>query len=387
MKVRDRPDGRSPEEGPWTAKTRAAAHLYDVEEFLMRVLGHVLAVSGLLGALGSTAGVAVGAEQKGGEDELGPYTVVQDWLKPLPGHDGWTLGGVEGVFADTPNRIFVLQVGEVPVPRQPNAKARTDWLVFTVDRNGQLLEGWTRWDSVLVHPHKATANPYDPERHVWIVDDGAHQVFKFTNDGKRLVLALGERQVTGTDARHFNRPSDIAFLPDGTFFISDGYVNTRVMKFDKAGKFLMQWGSPGTGPGQFNLVHCVAVDAGRRVYVADRNNRRVQIFDENGKFIEQWPDLRSPAHLMITHDQSVWLSDGQNNRLLKYDLHGKLLTYWGTQGPLPIGFSNPHHYSVDSEGNLYIADYGHNTVKKLVPKSGADRDRLIGQPFGAHRTN
>jgi peptidylamidoglycolate lyase len=346
--------------------------------------GCLAAVSGIL-SLAALAGV--GAEQKGGEDELGPYSVVEGWLKPLPGHEGLTLGGVEGVFADTPDRIFVLQVGEIPFPRQPNAKARTDWLVFTVDRNGRLVEGWTQWDSTLVHPHKAAANPYDPERHIWIVDDGAHQVFKFSNDGKRLVMALGEKGVTGTDEKHFNRPSDIAFLPDGTFFISDGYVNTRVMKFDSNGRFLMQWGSPGSGPGQFNLVHCVAVDAKRRVYVADRNNRRIQIFDENGKFLDQWTDLRSPAHIMVTQDQSVWLSDGQNNRLLKYDADGKLLTYWGTQGAHPSGFSNPHHYSVDAEGNLYVADYAHNTVKKLVPQSDGDRSRLVGQPFGAQRTN
>ena len=331
---------------------------------------------------------AVGAAiQKGGEDDLGPYNLVQDWLKPLPGRDGWTLGGVEGVFADTPNRIFVLQVGEVPAPQQPKAPARTDHLVFTVDGHGSLLEAWTQWDSVFVHPHKATANPFDPERHIWIVDDGAHQVFKFSNDGKHLVMTLGEKRVTGTDDKHFNRPSDIAFLPDGTFFVSDGYVNTRVMKFDQTGRLLTQWGTPGDGPGQFNLVHCVAVDAKRRVYVADRNNRRIQIFDENGKFLDQWTDLRSPAHLMITQDQSVWLSDGANNRLLKYDANGRLLTYWGTQGPLPNGFNNPHHYSVDSEGNLYVADYGHRTVKKLVPREGADRTRLVGQPFAAPRSS
>jgi hypothetical protein len=81
------------------------------------------------------------------------------------------------------------------------------------------------------------------------------------------------------------------------------------------------------------------------------------------------------------------LSDGGNHRLLKYSPDGKLLTYFGTQGPLPTGFNNPHHFSVDSEGNLYVADFGHNTVKKLVPKPDADRSRLVGQPFGAQRTN
>src|SRR5436853_7719739 len=86
------------------------------------------------------------------------------------------------------------------------------------------------------------------------------QVFKFTHDGKRLVMTLGEAGVSGTDEKHFGRPTDIAWLPDGTFFISDGYVNTRVMKFDKNGKFLLQWGSPGKGNSQFNTVHSVDID-------------------------------------------------------------------------------------------------------------------------------
>jgi hypothetical protein len=101
----------------------------------------------------------------------------------------------------------------------------------------------------------------------------------------------------------------------------------------------------------------------------------------------EWADLRSPAHLMIMQDQSVWLSDGANNRLLTYDANGRLLTCWGTQGPLPVGFNHPHHYSVDSEENLYVADYGHSTVRKFIPREGADRSRLIGRPFPARRTN
>ena len=115
-----------------------------------------------------------------------------------------------------------------------------------VDADGTLIEDWTQWDHLFAGgrgPHKVRISPYDPEKHVWIVDDEVDQIFEFTHDGKQLVLTLGEHGVRGSDDKHFARPTDIAWLPDGTFFITDGYVNTRVVKFDKNGKYLMTWGS------------------------------------------------------------------------------------------------------------------------------------------------
>ena len=332
------------------------------------------------------------AQDKGGEDETGPYDVVENWLKPLPGHDGWTFGPIAGVFAETPDRIYVLQSGELPVAGsgrggagRGNAQARPERYVFVVDRNGRFVQAWTQWDKLFIRPHKVTISPYDPDRHVWIVDDFAHQIFKFTNDGSRLVLTLGEKGVAGADEKHFGRPTDLAFFPDGTFLVSDGYENTRVMKFDKDGKFLSAWGSKGTGPGQFNLVHCVVIDANRRVYVLDRDNHRLQVFDENGKFLDQWPHIRRPTHLILTQDQYLWLSDGLNNKLVKYDLNGRMLTSWGTQGTYPGALNNPHQFSVDADGSLYIANYLNRTVTKFTPKANADRSRVIGPRFVAAR--
>ena len=117
--------------------------------------------------------------------------------------------------------------------------------------------------------------------------------------------------------------------------MSDGYVNTRVVKFDKNGKFLMTWGTKGKGPGQFDLPHSIDIDAQRRVYVADRSNSRIQIFDENGKYLSEWDNIRQPYHIMITADQHLWVADGVTNKFLKYDLNGKLLYSWGTYGSFP----------------------------------------------------
>src|SRR5207237_474397 len=99
--------------------------------------------------------------------------------------------------------------------------------------------------------HSIKINPYDPEHHIWLIEDMRHQILEFSNDGKQLLRSLGEAGVPGNDDKHFARPTDIAWLPDGTFFVSDGYINTRVVKFDKTGKFLMAWGKPGKGPGEF----------------------------------------------------------------------------------------------------------------------------------------
>ena len=142
----------------------------------------------------------------------------------------------------------------------------------------------------------------------------------------------------------------------------------------------MTWGTPGTGPGQFNLPHAIEIDRNRRVYVADRLNSRIQIFDENGKFLDQWPNIRRPIHLMITADQHLWVADLDTNKMLQYDLTGKLLSSWGTYGTFPGAFWGMHQFSVDPQGNLYVAETYGGRTQKFQPKPGAERSLLIGPP-------
>ena len=142
---------------------------------------------------------------------------------------------------------------------------------------------------------------------MWVVDDNMQVIYKFTHDGKQLVQTIGTPEQEGADATHFNRPTFIDWLPDGTFFVSDGYTGTRVAKFDKNGKFLMEWGIKGnppneTRPGYMNNVHGVAVDpVSRRVFVNDRNNHRIQVFDENGKFLYDWKIDADPSSLHLLY--------------------------------------------------------------------------------------
>jgi DNA-binding beta-propeller fold protein YncE len=252
--------------------------------------------------------------------------------------------------------------------------------IVVVDRNGKMIEAWTQWDKLFEgggSPHKIRISPYDPEKHVWVVNDGKHTIHEFTNDGKQLVLTIGEAGVAGDDATHFGLPQDLAFLPDGSILVADGLRNARIAKFDKNGKFISSFGTKGSGPGQLSGVHGIAVDKDGRIFVADRSNRRVQIFDQSGKSLDIWPNLRQANDIVLGADGTVWVVDGTNARLVQFDKNGKRIYFWGTYGMQPGQFWEPHQISIDSEGNLYIADSFGGRTQKYVPSKGADASRLI----------
>jgi len=292
-------------------------------------------------------------------------------------------------------------------------------VIMVFDGEGNMVEDWTQWDS-LFEPddakvlaqgrvHKILINPYDPEKRVWAIDDG-HQVIRvFSNDGKELLQTIGTLNTTteknarmtgnrgtpsltrnsGPAEETFGRQTDIAWLPDGTFFVADGYEETRVVKFDKDGNFLMQWGEMGENgterrPGYFNTVHSIVTDDQRRVYVSDRGNRRIQVFDENGEFLKEWYLGDGPAatyHMYMTADQHLWASDGHGNfKFYKFDLTGRLLQTWGTMTPEPGGLWGTHQFGVDQQNNLYTAEVWGGRPQKFVPRPGADSSVLMGQP-------
>ena len=336
--------------------------------------------------------------QKGGLDQTGPYDVAVGWFKP--GIDGWDQP-VIAVAVDSPDRIFIGNADQKTT--QPNAPVLSaDGVVLeersatstkpdsekthlhqimVLNGDGEVIEDWSQWDDLIVIPHNIEINPYDPERHLWVVDRDDHQIHKFTNDCKEFVMTLGEQGVTGTDQNHFNRPAALAFLPDGSFYVADGYVNSRIVKFDKNGGYLFEWGTKGSGPGQFDLVHSVTIDDQKRVYTSDRRNNRIQVVDENGKFLDQSPNAGSPTRVVITKDKALWMAEADYNRVAKFDLDGVLQTYWGVTGDAPGAIDNPHSFALDQSGNLYIADAWNNRVQKFVPKKNADTARLVAQEF------
>jgi DNA-binding beta-propeller fold protein YncE len=350
-------------------------------------------------ALGSFSAPAW-LQEKGGDDRTGPYDVVAGWPPPLAlAKPGYIWGSTGGIFAESPDRIFIANRGELKLPEKLPPNFTGFWgsfgeqattptpefrnCIVVVDRSGKATESWTQWDYLFADgrgPHSVLISPYDPEHHVWIVDDIHHQIFEFTNDGKQLLMMLGVRDEPGNDQTHFKRPTDIAWLPDGTFFVSDGYGNTRVVKFDRNGKFLTTWGTRGTGPSQFNTPHSVTIDRNRRVYVSDRANNRIQVFDENGKYLDAFPNIQQPYNIRISEDQYLWVFSGPLDKMLKYDLDGHLLYAWGTVADFPGTLWGVHGMSTDQEGNLYVAEVDAGRFQKFRPRAGANPAYLIGKP-------
>ncbi len=415
-------------------------------------------VSGQNGEIGS-AWAAVPSE-KGGSDQLGPYEVVPGWPKPLstlPNHEKWGYGAVQYVFAQNPNRIFILERGELPdlprpasvpipqigpglsfpisqypirnasqgpasslpgdfgsggpnpVPYERNPHyvlapdnpvypgwkgrigidARWEHVIVVVDANGNILpetETWKKYDHLFGFPHFIGINPYDPEKHIWTVDAARHVIYKFTNDGSRLVQTIGQPNNPGHGPDQFNSPTFLAWLPDGTMLVADGYVNTRIVKFDKDGKYLMEWGQHGTPPhetrpGYFNLVHGLAVDpVTRHVFVVDRTNKRIQVFDENGKFLDMWNTGAGTIYSIYYSDGKVWGADADTHRLIAWNTQGYLQYAFGGGGLWPGNTDGIHGVSVDQDGTLYTSDVFVGRATKYRPRRGANPNYLVGQP-------
>jgi hypothetical protein len=324
------------------------------------------------------------------------YYDVQPWPAGFAS-PGYIRASNSAIFAESADRIYLGTRGEIRLPdplpanfdgtigslsAREAGKAELRNCLIVANAKGEILERWSQWDHLFEvggrGPHRIKINPHDPERHVWVVDDSGQQIYEFSHDGKQLVRALGVSGVGGNDDKHFGRPTDIAWLPDGTMFVSDGYANSRVVKLDRNGKYLASWGTKGTGPGQFNLPHGIDVDNNRRVYVADAHNSRIQVFDENGNFLDKWQNIWRPDYIMVSADQHLWIATGATDMMLKYDLKGKLLEAWGRPGHAPGAFHDIHGFTVDPAGTFYAAEAAGGRTQKFTPKAGADAAKLVG---------
>jgi len=326
------------------------------------------------------------------------YDVAPDWSLPYP-KAGYAWGSVPGIFVESDDRIFIASRGEIKLP-SPLPAAYTGFYgslrsalnapdnevrgcLRVVDSSGKVLELWSQWDKLFEGtngPHKIKISPYDPQRRVWVVGETKNVIYVFSNDGKQLLQTLGVEGETADDDRHFGKPQDLAFLPDGSVLVADGLTNARIVKLDKSGKFVKAWGGHGTEDGKFGNVHGIDVDRNRHIYAADRANKRVQVFDENGTHLATWPNIRFPNHVFVSDaTQDVWVADNMTAEVLKYDTAGHRLFSWNASGPVPGGFGELHQFSVDSKGNVYTADNVLGRPQKLVPKPGADPKHLIGQ--------
>jgi DNA-binding beta-propeller fold protein YncE len=296
-------------------------------------------------ALLAAAALPASAELKSGPPL--PHHVVQDWAQ-LP--KGWNFGECSGVAIDRDDNVWVFNRGAHPV--------------IQFDKSGKLLQAWTEVPVTAAHGLRV-----DREGNIWTVDVAAHRVLKFTPGGHLLMMIgqVGGSPGTNDTKDGFNRPTNLAFAPNGDFFVSDGYANSRVVRYNKDGEHITHWGQKGAGDGEFNLVHDVALDSQGRVYVADRNNQRVQIFDQNGKFLGKWTDVGEPWGLdYIARENALYMCDGANNRIVKLNLDGQILGVLSSYGKVQGKLDFPHSIAVDSTGAIYVAEIKNWRVQKFI---------------------
>lgn len=311
----------------------------------------------------------------------------------LPDYPRKNLSPVYEVVPGWPQRPAGTEAAAVPaisVDRTGNIwiYTRANPVVQVYTPEGRFVQSWREEDTRTV-PHGLK---FDADGNVWLVDVGLHVARKFTPEGK-LLMTLGTLGELGADEKHFRMPTDIAFTKNGDIFVSDGYGNSRVVRFDKTGKFIKAWGSLGTESGQFSCTHAICVDSKDRIYVADRNNVRVQIFDVEGKLLDTWANILVPWSFWISPADEIWVCGSspmpwvndpkypgaplgcppKDQLFMKFNTAGRVLEHWtipkGADGEEKPGDLNwLHVIALDAKGDVYAGDIIGKRVQKFARK-------------------
>lgn len=320
------------------------------------------------------------------------FDVDADWER-IPA--GISHRDVTGVAVDSQDRVYLFT-------RYPHR-------VLVYDRGGNYIRHWG--DDIFSMAHGLTIGPDD---RVYCVDNGDHSIRVFALDGEPIMTmgVPGQASDTGYDPKPpyevhacecirypggpFNRCTNLAVAPNGELYVADGYGNCRVHRFSADGELIQSWGEIGTGPGEFHLPHGIACDADGRVLVCDRENDRIQIFSPDGVFLDQWTDIQRPCDLAVDADgliyvAELWRPKGKKSfvhgemledkpgRVTVLDRDGRVLDRWGGSSEhrhTPGNFIAPHAITVDSRGDVYVAE---------VPYSFALRPGWIDEAHAGHQ--
>ena len=274
--------------------------------------------------------------------------------------------GISGLAIDQHDRIFVFNRGPKPV------------MIF--DTAGKLLMAGAdgEYNGKKINPDWEHSGGVDWDGNVYVIERDAHRIVKLNPTMDKFLMQLGTTMEKGTDATHFNLPSGIAILKNGNMVVTDGYGNNRVVLFDKSGKFIKQVGKgaggpadKGTGQGEWNLPHKIAVDAQENLYIIDREGHRLQVFDKNLNYLREIRNEWNPWDVNISRkgtESYGFMADHMLERVHKFSLaDGKLLATWGSQGNGPNQFDWVHGIVVDSKGAVYAADTYGQHLQKFVP--------------------
>jgi hypothetical protein len=301
-----------------------------------------------------------------------PYRTIADWAK-MP--DGRTWGSTGGVAVDSHDNIWVAERCGANSCADSNLAP-----ILEFDQSGKLLRSFGA--GMFVFPHGITVDRND---NVWVTDglgkDGkGQQVFKFSPDGK-VLLTLGKAGVAGTDPDEFNEPSAVAIASNGDIFVADGHggdSNARVVKFTKDGTFIRTWGKKGTGPGEFDVPHCITFDALGRLFVCDRNNNRIQIFDQDGKYLGELKQYSRPSSIVIDKSGTIFVADSESESVSKNHYgwkrgirignlkDGSVTAFIPDPNLVATSTSSAEGIAVDSKGVIYGAEVGQKDLKKYV---------------------
>ncbi len=289
------------------------------------------------------------------------YELVTNW--PELGKY-YKLSQPTGIGIDNSDHLFVFhRTGRKWTEPFPDSLISQNTILELDNESGKIINSWGA--NYFIMPHGLSV---DKQNNIWVTDVGLHQIFKFNHEGK-LLLKLGIAKVPGNDSLHFNLPTDIAVADDGAFFVSDGYGNSRVVKFSATGKYIKAWGTYGNKPGQFIIPHGITIDKNNIIYVADRQNNRVQLFDTAGNYIRELKNDISVEQLpSITIDNANHLFAIDYDPTKKDDSSVKGSTIFEIDsfshskdrfGALASSYRTScwfHDIAIDKKGNIYVGD-------------------------------
>ena len=270
----------------------------------------------------------------------GRYAVDAQWAQ-LPAGTSWN-GNTSWITTDGKGQVVVL--------------VRTAPYFRVLTRDGAWVKAFGD-DGLFQSAHSVTI---DPSGNLWVTDSAAHVVHKLAPDG-RLLMTLGKKGVAGDNTSRdlFNQPNHVAVAPDGDVYVSDGYVNARVVHFSRDGQFVrIIGGVKGAGPGQLQVPHGVALDSRGRILVNDSDNQRVSVFDRNGTFVETWP-YPSRGGIAVAADDTVYVSD-VNAGVVHIVKDGTLIDR--------VSAERAHGMGIDTDGSIYVSGASRMTVMKITKR-------------------